>query len=117
MLWQLAAVRRTLRDELHALMRRDATVFVFPSLHDQGCWVAAEAAAKGLALVCVQRGGPPLLARIASAVALQDLGKTAPAIARAIESMGGRTGSDSRKKQLTHAIQRHGLIPLFDSQA
>jgi glycosyltransferase involved in cell wall biosynthesis len=109
----------TPRDELHALMQREASVFVFPSLHDEGGWVVAEAAAQGLPVVCVGRGGPPLLAGNGSAVALQDVERTTSAIARAIESMRGRTGSstwdvDSRQEQLTHVIERYGLIRSLD---
>lgn len=112
----------TPRDELHALMRLNASVFVFPSLHDEGGWVVAEAGAQGLPVVCVGRGGPPLLAGIGAAVALQDAERTTSAIARAIESMRGRTGSstwdiDSRQGQLTHVIQRYGLNPSLDIEA
>jgi glycosyltransferase involved in cell wall biosynthesis len=112
----------TPRDELLALMRRGASVFVFPSLHDEGGWVVAEAAAQGLPVVCIRRGGPPLLAGIGSAVDLQDVDGTTSAIARAIASMQGQTGSsrwdiDSRQQQLTHVIQRYGLIPSLDIEA
>lgn len=112
----------TPREQLHELMQREASVFVFPSLHDECGWVVAEAAAQGLPVVCVRRGGPPLLAGIGSAVALQDLVRTTSAIAHAIKSMWGRTGSsewdlDSRQEQLTQVMQRYGLVPSLDIEA
>jgi glycosyltransferase involved in cell wall biosynthesis len=48
------------RAEVHAQMRR-ADVFVFPSLHDEGGFVVAEALAEGVPVVCLARGGPPLI--------------------------------------------------------
>jgi glycosyltransferase involved in cell wall biosynthesis len=49
------------RRELLQLMR-EAGVFVFPSLHDDAGWVVVEALAADLPVVCLDRGGPPLLA-------------------------------------------------------
>jgi glycosyltransferase involved in cell wall biosynthesis len=48
------------RDELLQLMR-ESDVFLFPSLHDEGGWVIAEALACGLPVVCLDRGGPSVL--------------------------------------------------------
>ena len=53
------------RVELLRLMREDARVFLFPSLHDEGCWTAAEAGALGLPVVCLDVGGPRLVASAA----------------------------------------------------
>ncbi|MEH0110279.1 glycosyltransferase [Tersicoccus sp. MR15.9] len=39
-----------------------ADVFLFPSMHDQAGWVAAEASSLGCPVVCLPLGGPPLLA-------------------------------------------------------
>jgi glycosyltransferase involved in cell wall biosynthesis len=50
------------RRELLLLMREEAGVFVFPSLHDDAGWVVVEALAADLPVVCLDRGGPPLLA-------------------------------------------------------
>jgi glycosyltransferase involved in cell wall biosynthesis len=49
------------RGELLRRMRQEADVFLFPSLHDEAGWVVAEAASQGLAVVCLDVGGPPLL--------------------------------------------------------
>lgn len=40
----------------------EADVLVFPSMHDQAGWVAAEASTMGLPVVCLPLGGPPILA-------------------------------------------------------
>ena len=76
-------------------MRQDASVFLFPSVHDDAPWVVAEAAAQGLPVVCIQRGGPPLLQGSASPPQLRDMEPTTSALARAIERMRGETGSSS----------------------
>ena len=48
------------RDEILELMGT-CDVFLFPSLHDEGGWAVAEARASGLPVICLDRGGPPLL--------------------------------------------------------
>jgi glycosyltransferase involved in cell wall biosynthesis len=45
---------------LEAIAR--AEVFLFPSMHDQAGWVAAEASTMGCPVVCLPLGGPPVLA-------------------------------------------------------
>jgi glycosyltransferase involved in cell wall biosynthesis len=49
------------RQGVQRLMHR-ADLFLFPSLHDDAPFVIAEALANGLPVVCVARGGPPLIA-------------------------------------------------------
>lgn len=49
------------RDVLWEHVRR-ATVFLFPSMHDQAGWVVAEASSIGCPVVCLPLGGPPVLA-------------------------------------------------------
>jgi glycosyltransferase involved in cell wall biosynthesis len=49
------------RSEVLRLMREEADVFLFPSLHDEAGWVVAEAVANGLSVICLDRGGPPIL--------------------------------------------------------
>jgi glycosyltransferase involved in cell wall biosynthesis len=46
---------------LAAFERADA--MLFPSMHDQAGWAAAEASSLGCPVVCLPLGGPPLLAR------------------------------------------------------
>jgi glycosyltransferase involved in cell wall biosynthesis len=45
---------------LNALASADA--FLFPSLHDANSWAVAEAVSMGLPIVCLDIGGPPVLA-------------------------------------------------------
>jgi glycosyltransferase involved in cell wall biosynthesis len=49
-------------EEVLRLMREDAGVFLFPSLHDEAGWVVVEALAAGLPVVCLDHGGPGFLA-------------------------------------------------------
>ena len=46
------------RNEVLRLMAEEADVFLFPSLHDEGLMVVAEALTVGLPVVCLDRGGP-----------------------------------------------------------
>ena len=50
------------RDEVLRTMREEASVFIFPSLHDEAGWVVVEAMASGLPVVCLDVGGPQILA-------------------------------------------------------
>lgn len=50
------------REKLLAHLAR-ATVFLFPSMHDQAGWVVAEASSIGCPVVCLPLGGPPVLAQ------------------------------------------------------
>lgn len=49
------------RRQLCDLFRSSASVLLFPSLHDDAGLVVPEAMACGVPVVCVNRGGPPLL--------------------------------------------------------
>ena len=49
------------RAEVLRAMRDEADVLVFPSLHEEGGWTVAEATVIGLPVVCLDRGGPPIL--------------------------------------------------------
>jgi glycosyltransferase involved in cell wall biosynthesis len=40
---------------------REASVFLFPSLHDEGGWVVVESFANGLPVICLNIGGPAVL--------------------------------------------------------
>ena len=50
------------RDEVLRAMADEADVLLFPSLHDEAGLAVAEAAAIGLPIVCLDRGGPPVIA-------------------------------------------------------
>ena len=46
------------RSELLRTLREEASVMVFPSLHDEGGWVVQEALSFGVPVICLDRGGP-----------------------------------------------------------
>src|SRR5262245_39863257 len=50
------------RDEVQRVMAEEADVLLFPSFHDEAGLTVAEAAAIGLPIVCLDRGGPPIIA-------------------------------------------------------
>ena len=50
------------RDDVLKVMAEEADVLLFPSLHDEAGLAVAEAAAIGLPIVCLDRGGPPIIA-------------------------------------------------------
>jgi glycosyltransferase involved in cell wall biosynthesis len=50
------------RPDLHEMMRTEADIFLFPSLHDDAPLGVVEAVSCGLPVVCLDRGGPPVLA-------------------------------------------------------
>jgi glycosyltransferase involved in cell wall biosynthesis len=49
------------RAEILRALHEDADVFLFPSLHDEGGYVVMEALSREVPVVCVNRGGPPVL--------------------------------------------------------
>lgn len=49
------------RDRLADLMRDEADVFLYPSMREEAGWVVGEAIANGLPVVCLDRGGPPVM--------------------------------------------------------
>jgi glycosyltransferase involved in cell wall biosynthesis len=52
------------RARLFELMRSEADVLLFPSMHEDAGWVVAEAGASGLPVVALDRGGPPQLGAV-----------------------------------------------------
>jgi glycosyltransferase involved in cell wall biosynthesis len=87
------------RADLMRLMREEADVLLFPSLHDEAGWVVAEAEACRLPVVCLDRGGPPLLG--GRGVELTSIAGTADALARAIDQArreGRPTGVDRGRR-------------------
>lgn len=57
------------RSEVLRLMREDADLLLFPSLHDDSPLAVVDALASGLPVVCFPIGGPPILGGQAAAVA------------------------------------------------
>lgn len=72
-----------------------ADALVFPSMHDAAGWAVAEAVALGCPVVCLDRGGPPVLADGAGAV-VPACGDVVGAVARALAAIGLRGGPSAR---------------------
>ena len=94
-------------DVLAALATSDA--LLFPSLHDSAPWIVGEAATLGVPVVCVDRGGPPELARVPEGgVAVAADRHTPNALADALERLPERTPRDWwRVERLPAEIDRH----------
>jgi len=84
------------RAELLRTMREEASVFVFPSLHDEAGWVVVEAMASGLPVVCLDLGGPPVLACNAAVAKSGRPAETAARIAEAITNAARMTSEQPR---------------------
>jgi glycosyltransferase involved in cell wall biosynthesis len=69
-------------DRAAELMRTESDVLLFPSIHDEGGWVVAEALACGLPVVCLDRGGPPVVG--GTGVRSSSVSQTATELARAV---------------------------------
>lgn len=68
-----------------------ADAMLFPSMHDSAGWVAGEASATGCPVVCLDRGGPPLLAG-PNAYAVPVRGNVVRALADALVRAGEHRG-------------------------
>jgi glycosyltransferase involved in cell wall biosynthesis len=97
-------------------MLDEADVFLFPSLHDEGSWVVAEAVACGLPVVCLDRGGPPVLGGMP--VRATTPRATVRALAKAVREARGvqqlrsvDTGFQGRRAALAELIERFELLP------
>jgi glycosyltransferase involved in cell wall biosynthesis len=75
------------REEVLRLLRSEADVLLFPSLREEAGWIVVEALASGIPVVCLARGGPPVLGGDAalSAPVEDDPGAVASSLARLLE--------------------------------
>lgn len=95
-------------------MAGEAKVFLLPSLHDDSPLAVIEARTNGLPVVCLDRGGSPLLGGRAAEVG--DVDSTAHALAVLIErsyDLGKETGPDDKEfeNRLKEALVGAGLMP------
>ena len=79
------------RNEVLRLMAEEADIFLFPSLHDEGLMVVAEALTVGLPVVCLDRGGPRGYGLGVRAATVR---RTSKRLARAIMSAPAQAPSD-----------------------
>jgi glycosyltransferase involved in cell wall biosynthesis len=76
------------REEVLRLLRSEVDVLLFPSLREEAGWIVVEALASGVPVVCLDRGGPPVLAGDAALAAPveDDPQAVASSLARLLES-------------------------------
>ena len=79
-------------ERVRHIMREESDVFLFPSLHDEGGWVIAEALAARLPVVCLDRGGPPTIG--GTGVVPKRVSNTVKDLAQAVLTAGEVTTSD-----------------------
>jgi glycosyltransferase involved in cell wall biosynthesis len=95
-------------------------VFLFPSLRDDAGWAVAEAVRAGIPVVCLDRGGPPIIA--GASVPITTRAETARALATAIREAPDRTRKpldvsfEARRRALLDIVTGAG-IPLGSRDA
>jgi glycosyltransferase involved in cell wall biosynthesis len=78
---------RLAREDARRLMKESADVLILPSYHDEGGFVVVEALAAGTPVVCLDRGGPPVLG--GKAVTTSSVSSTITGLARAVLEVAG----------------------------
>lgn len=86
------------REEVIRMMSHEASVFVFPSVHDEAGWVVVEAMAAGLPVVCLRVGGPRVLAGDEASVPVGRVRITAKRIAQRVIAAAATDGTDPRRR-------------------
>jgi glycosyltransferase involved in cell wall biosynthesis len=86
--------RVTRLEVLDAMARADA--FVFPSLHDSAGWAVGEASSMGCPVVCLDIGGPPVLADVNARPVRIDEDVVA-GVARRLQECESRPGTTTRR--------------------
>jgi glycosyltransferase involved in cell wall biosynthesis len=106
---------RVPQEELMSMYATEADVFLFPSIHDDSPLAVAEAVAAGLPVVCLDVGGPHLIAGEAGTV-VESRGrasKVVKALASALEeaAAGGPPSAETRRRMLMHD-RAEGLLDI-----
>jgi glycosyltransferase involved in cell wall biosynthesis len=101
------------RDDVLRLMAEEADVLLFPSLHDEGPMVVAEALTIGLPVICLDRGGAQDFGGIA--VRVGSVRKTADRLARAMTSAPVQTlapgfSLDAATERFSSLLRSRGLL-------
>lgn len=106
---------RVPQDELSSIYATEADVFLFPSIHDDSPLAVAEAVAAGLPVVCLDVGGPHLIAGDAGTVvrsrgrASKVVGALASALEEAVAK--GPPTAETRRRVLMHE-RAEGLLDI-----
>ncbi len=90
-----------------------AHALVFPSFHDSAPWVVAEAATLGCPVVCLDLGGPPVLAAEAGVVVAYDGAGLPRRVADAVALVAGRP----RTTRWTRDEARRAVAAWYDAAA
>jgi glycosyltransferase involved in cell wall biosynthesis len=103
----------TARDDVLRILRDQADVMLFPSLHDEASMAVAEALAVGVPVVCLAVGGPPVMA--GSGVRPGNPAETVAGLAAAITRAAGTTprpmpGFEEVRAALHSAVVDSGLL-------
>ena len=101
------------RSEVLRLMAEEADVLLFPSLHDEGPMVVAEALSVGLPVVCLDRGGAPVFG--ATAVRAGTVRQTSEGLARAMSTAPAqapthRFSIDAASERFSLLLRSRGLL-------
>jgi glycosyltransferase involved in cell wall biosynthesis len=96
-------------------MRERAHAFVFPSLHDDAPWVVGEALAHGVPIVCLDRGGTPIVAG-GPGVPVGSINEMAAGLAKALAETRLTAPStswdiDTRHADLLSVLRKSNLLP------
>lgn len=103
------------REAVLSMMRDEADVFLFPSLHEEGGSVVGEALAVRLPVVCVDRGGPPAIGGMAvrvrgEAATVADLARAARAAVQRPQPLPAAPTLEERSRGVREILARHGLL-------
>lgn len=105
------------RDEVLGILRSEADVMIFPSLHEEGGMAVAEAVEAGVPVVALDRGGPPTLGAhairagsVESTVA--DLAKATRALYGTVPTAPRRLDVVSVRAEVRGVLAEAGMLPL-----
>lgn len=101
------------RDEVLRLMAQEADVLLFPSLHDEGPMVVAEALTVGLPVVCLDRGGARGFGGIG--VPVGSVRETSARLAHAMRTIraeppSSRFSLDAASQRIAALLRSRGLL-------
>jgi glycosyltransferase involved in cell wall biosynthesis len=106
------------RDDVLRVMAEEADVLLFPSLHDEAGLAVAEAAAIGLPIVCLDRGGPPIIAGwgVQPGSGPETVERLRAALETALDSHPplARLDPATRRLELVGLLREAGLLPPQD---